>query len=904
MRFSIISNAMGALNKTISLQEDGTITKKHPSPMYKGIVKHYNKKSLGDLVTLFPKLRDQHALVHGVPKDSKVNDEFFVRSKEEKVQNLNREDIIARSKQYLVYMDSHLAMLDHDPSLWNPHPALSPENLITTLAELDPQWGGVGHIVVPSSSAGIMKPDGRPISDSNGYHLYFHANNAKQLHGYMMALFKLSVIAGHGFIKISRDAKFLVRSCFDQYVFSPERIDFTAAPTLEGGLVQERKPPIYTEGTAIDCRKIPAIDEAEYNRIVDELKAGVHDKQQEVKAEYILEEASKMAKRAGIPVEKAAKILDKRCNGSHFVDIYEDEPIYFEKFGWVLVKYVLKDLERYDGGLCSDVGEPDENDTGRAIFYANLQESGKPVVQSFLHGECTYFLHGEIPEPQWDFDDLEAFLVHQDGDSIPVSVKSELVDEIVSHTDISNDVAWDGIRKLIKKNLGINMGAVDAAVKGNDSVPSIIEDDRTHAELTTDFIIEHLPHNPNAVGCEGVLWAYNSRSGLYEEKLLQKIEVKIGNAFSGDYCKRGGDYRSIARLVYNETLQEHFFESQQYGVACKNSYICIKDGELVEQKYTHKLRQRFKLDIDPIPSDCPLFSDYLNDSFAGDEQEEQTVLLQEILGGLVTGTFRKVQKAVLLHGAGENGKSVFLELLDCFFPAHLKSAVSPSDFGHEYNRALLAGKVVNIVGELEQTKALPSASFKDIIGCDTPLNARIIYKEPFSFKPTAGHIFSSNHFPQTKDHTHGFYRRWVILDFHNRVEESKKIPNLGALIAAKEAPQVLAWALIGAKQLVQNGFKLSLTKKHEELKELWKVQKDSVYSFIYDDEEVLHNSNAKTPKPLFYAAYCNYCIDVGLKSVGRHTFYDRCLTRLGESKTVGTRVFLGVSLVVKTASAF
>ena len=565
----------------------------------------------------------------------------------------------------------------------------------------------------------------------------------------------------------------------------------------------------------------------------------------------------------------------------------------------MLVAVVLADSNKYNLEPCADPGEP-EYGTSKAIFYAN--GGVKPIVHSVLHWGKNYFLQGEdIDEIKWDNGDLEFYIPRIAVAECVASDKTQFIDDIVKYRDQEDDVGWDIIRKLIKKYFNINMGTVDAVVKKHEDsdFDDDEDDDRTHAELTADFINDHLPHDPDVIGCEGALWKYNDDSGLFEEKLLPKMEGEIGRAFSGSFCKRGSDYKSISRLVYNELLQENFFEAPQYGVACKSTYICIQDGGLVEQDYTHHLRQRHKLEIDPIQGNCPIFTAYLNDTFAGDEQIEQTILLQEILGGLVTGCFYKLQKAVLLYGSGENGKSVLLELLDCFFPRHLKSAISPADFGGEYNRAQLAGKVVNIVGELEQTKSLPSASFKDIIGCDTPLTARLPYKEPFSFKPIAGHVFSSNHFPQTKDHTHGFYRRWVILDFHNRVDSKKKIPNLGALIAEKESPQVLTWALVGAKRLIQNGFRLSQTKKHKEMVELWKVQKDSVYCFIYDDEEVEHDENSKVLRTVFYETYNVFCRECGLKAVGRNNFYERCQNRLRDVKIRGTRYFAGVRLLKK-----
>ena len=234
------------------------------------------------------------------------------------------------------------------------------------------------------------------------------------------------------------------------------------------------------------------------------------------------------------------------------------------------------------------------------------------------------------------------------------------------------------------------------------------------------------------------------------------------------------------------------------------------------------------------------------------------------------------------------------------FPKGLKSAIPPEKFTDQYYRADLAGKIINIVGELYKTKSL-HAVFKDIIGCYTPLVARLPYKEPFNFKPSAAHIFASNHYPQTKDHTHGFYRRWVIIDFKNTVTDDKKIPNLGSKIAADELPQVLEWSLQGAKRLVKNNFVLSLTNSHEKSLEHWKNTKDSVWSFLNDDEIVIRDQNTRTPKKVVYAAYKTWCDDMGVRAVGYQEFCERCRSKYSEGKrTNEKRCFDGLKLVGRT----
>jgi P4 family phage/plasmid primase-like protien len=501
-------------------------------------------------------------------------------------------------------------------------------------------------------------------------------------------------------------------------------------------------------------------------------------------------------------------------------------------------------------------------------------------------------------ESPWSFEDAEFTLkkVNYDAGSTTSKGVIGLAEDILNHNNFS-DLEMDAIKSLIKQYLRINKGALDKVIKAvhqenDDDTPEL-----THSDIADCFIEQHLPEQPKVVGAEGYLWGYNDTSRLYIKCPLTKIEAKVGSNFSGKNCQKGSDYKAIARLVYIKLACEGYFSEAPYGVAAKSYFIRIADDlSLISESYTPGHRQRHKLPADPERRDAPLFTQYLKDTFAGDHFKQQVALLQQIMGGLVTGVFSKLQRAVLLIGTGSNGKSVLLELLEHIFPPGLKAAVPPDVFDQEYYRAMLAGKIINIVGELDKTKSLKSV-FKDIIGCDTPLSARIPYKAPFTYKPTAAHIFASNHFPQTKDYTHGFYRRWVILCFKNTVPDSKKIPNLGAKIAAEELPQVLYWALQGAEKLTQNKFILPFTRSHETELEKWKNMKDSVFCFLGDDDVVEHATGSKTPKKYAFAAYRSWCEQMGIKAVGYHEFLNRCDLKFREVKpSGGERCFAGMKL--------
>ena len=175
-----------------------------------------------------------------------------------------------------------------------------------------------------------------------------------------------------------------IRGCFDGSVFSPERIDFTAAPTfISEKLAQERPVPEYFPGNPIDCSQIPEVDKSKYQRVIKALR---NDPETVRRSDELAErKASVISQQRKIPIEQARKIITSQVGGN----LEPDDIRTFQEEGDVLVSDVVADLKKYNLEPCADPGEP-EYGTSKAILYANAGE--KPVVHSVLHWGKNYFL--------------------------------------------------------------------------------------------------------------------------------------------------------------------------------------------------------------------------------------------------------------------------------------------------------------------------------------------------------------------------------------------------------------------------------------------------------------------------------------------------------------------------------
>ncbi len=259
MRLSIATTESGPINKTIAIDDNGEITKTHAKPLSAGRISTFDV----DLETianhLKSEMREDQCFVHGAYKGSEHGQTYNLVS----VKNYNggqKKGNITRTKKFLEFEGNHLSMLDYDPDSQCPHPYLEPKDLLRILAEIDPQWKDVGYVVAYSSGAGICL-DGEQISQDMGYHLYFEVEHAEGLKKYMDWMFKQTILSGHGWIKVSSVGRTLVRSCYDNAVYSAERIDFIAPPTLKNKRLTQVRPPVeFYDGGTINCMRFPDVE--------------------------------------------------------------------------------------------------------------------------------------------------------------------------------------------------------------------------------------------------------------------------------------------------------------------------------------------------------------------------------------------------------------------------------------------------------------------------------------------------------------------------------------------------------------------------------------------------------------------------------------------------------------------
>jgi len=395
--------------------------------------------------------------------------------------------------------------------------------------------------------------------------------------------------------------------------------------------------------------------------------------------------------------------------------------------------------------------------------------------------------------------------------------------------------------------------------------------------------------------------------GLWVRLSHEQVQVEVARKFNGrKLCRKNADFKQIAEHIAALCEADGFFDDVPVGVVSPAGFHVLNAQGVVEtQQLELAHRQTFALDCRPdCDADAPLFDGVIEAAFEGDDAIAQIDLLWQCMGAALFGLMPRLQLVLLLLGRERSGKSLVQRILERSFPAAAVSAVSPASWGHEYHVATLAGKRLNVVGELSDDAPIPAAAFKNVTGQNLVAGRHPTHR-PFSFRCQAAHVFASNVLPPTTDRGEAFYRRWRVLRFANTVPAEKVDPDLVEKIAAAEMPAILGMAFMGAERVMRAGH-ITTTAAHDAVLARWRLAANPLQQFLADDLWVeLDPDHKQHSSADVYEAYRRWSASAGFRNpFGRNHFLELLestgATRGVLIKRIGTRnVVAGLRLLAR-----
>lgn len=253
---------------------------------------------------------------------------------------------------------------------------------------------------------------------------------------------------------------------------------------------------------------------------------------------------------------------------------------------------------------------------------------------------------------------------------------------------------------------------------------------------------------------------------------------------------------------------------------------------------------------------------FLGEVFKGDEDAIQKErCLQEFFGYCFLRG-QNFHKALVLYGAGGNGKSVILDVLAAVVPR--TSRLEWSELGDQRSTERLIDSWLNVSTEIAYKDTNGTTGFKKAIAGE-PLAVNPKYKTAFEFTPFAKFAFATNGLPHIDDPSQGVFRRLIVLVLNNSFVGRENWNLTSELIA--EASGIFNWAMQGAKRLLQQGAFTEVPSNILELAE-YRMSINSLQSFV--QEELAMKQGDEVGFADFYRMYATYCHETGNKPFARN----------------------------------
>lgn len=366
------------------------------------------------------------------------------------------------------------------------------------------------------------------------------------------------------------------------------------------------------------------------------------------------------------------------------------------------------------------------------------------------------------------------FLPQADGHE--VSFYTHRGSRVLSLSDLSKKPSSAGV---------FNSKQVAANISGSDENEESIE-----AGLIVDKVFN------------GRLHVYNNEFYGYGDGIWRTVtKYEVEHHLAVTYYKNTESIfyvNKIIRRLRTHSFVDEFPKYEHNVVVLENYTINLNSFEILEHSYEHYAKNKLKFNYDE-QANCPIWLEFLETIWGEDQDYDQKVaLLQEYMGLSLT-PITKFQVMLWLIGPGSNGKSVILDIVRALVGPENCSSVAFADLGVRFSTTQLKDKLVNIDPDMSKTGMQADSIIKKIVSGEK-LTVENKGKDPFEMEVIAKLWAAANFLPPTRDNSHGFFRRVLILKFNRIIARADQDKNLTKKLIM-ELPGIFNWALDGLKRL-------------------------------------------------------------------------------------------------------
>ena len=327
-----------------------------------------------------------------------------------------------------------------------------------------------------------------------------------------------------------------------------------------------------------------------------------------------------------------------------------------------------------------------------------------------------------------------------------------------------------------------------------------------------------------------------------------------------------------------------------------NGTLCLKTLQFTAGRADDYITRRISASYDPAAT-CPSWETFISQVLP---DPDVASYVQRLVGYSLTGDMSD-QSFYFLHGVGQNGKSMFLDVLARLMGDYAGNArrelIEDVRFAaYKADLAQLPGVRLLIGLETSADGKLRDDVIKSLTAGDS-MKGEAKYTMPFEFRPCCKLWLAGNHKPVIEGTDFGIWRRVKLIPFTTVISPEKRIPQtvlLNRLMA--EAPGILNWALRGLQQWGLDSVPATVRDAVTE----YRSGEDDIGDFLAENTEEC--ATGKVTRIALYQSYAQWASSCGIRNPWTLKRFTRRLKERGlklcslGKDWVGLRITTEVSL--------
>lgn len=303
-------------------------------------------------------------------------------------------------------------------------------------------------------------------------------------------------------------------------------------------------------------------------------------------------------------------------------------------------------------------------------------------------------------------------------------------------------------------------------------------------------------------------------------------------------------------LAVKTYVQPRELDKSWHKIAVGNGVLDVVSGILTEPDRDEKNTIAIPWNYNPDPPHSPVVDEFIAHISAdrdGEVNLKKQLFLYQIAGYCLLKK-NYFGKFFIFQGEGGTGKSTFQDLIVKLLSENNRARVGIDKMDNDYYLATLLSKLVNIDDDAVDGKVLENTGrFKSLVS-GNEITVRQIFKEPITFTPFATCMFSCNKLPRILDKTSGLYRRLVIIELNNKVQNPD--PLFILKLTQRDMEYFLYKAVEGIGVALREG-QFAITQSEQELLRKFRCRQSSLNEWVYEENMTLGDIYQKSTTFLY-----------------------------------------------------